>query len=44
MHVVLENPAGPEEDLELQVGREEATVGDLLESLPGAEIIDGLAS
>ena len=42
MHVVLENPAGPEEDLELQVGREEATVGDLLESLPGAGYARGV--
>jgi S-DNA-T family DNA segregation ATPase FtsK/SpoIIIE len=34
MRVVLDNPAGEAADLELQLGREDATVGDLLDALP----------
>ena len=46
MHVVLDNPTGGASDLELQVGREDATVGDLLDSLPDGDdargvVIDG---
>ncbi|HET9105013.1 MAG TPA: FtsK/SpoIIIE domain-containing protein [Solirubrobacteraceae bacterium] len=46
MHVVLDNPDGGASDLELQVGREDATVGDLLDALPGGDgargvVIDG---
>src|ERR1700742_5404315 len=46
MRVVLDNPAGVPEDLELRLGREDATVGDLLDALPdGARargiVVDG---
>ena len=46
MRVVLDNPAGEEADLELRLGREDATVGDLLDALrDGADargiVIDG---
>ncbi|HEY3728743.1 MAG TPA: FtsK/SpoIIIE domain-containing protein [Solirubrobacteraceae bacterium] len=46
MRVVLGNPGGDQEDLELRLGREDATVGDLLDALPdGANargiVIDG---
>ena len=34
MRVVLDNGAGAPEDLELRLGREDATVGDLLDALP----------
>jgi len=34
MRVVLDNPAGGAEDVELRLGREDATVGDLLDVLP----------
>jgi S-DNA-T family DNA segregation ATPase FtsK/SpoIIIE len=34
MRVVLDNHAGGPEDLELRLGREDATVGDLLDALP----------
>jgi S-DNA-T family DNA segregation ATPase FtsK/SpoIIIE len=33
MHVVLDTPGGTEEDVELRLGREDATVGDLLDAL-----------
>jgi DNA segregation ATPase FtsK/SpoIIIE, S-DNA-T family len=42
MRVVLDNPAGGEEDLELRLGREDATVGDLLDALPDASTARGL--
>jgi S-DNA-T family DNA segregation ATPase FtsK/SpoIIIE len=46
MRVVLDNHAGAPEDLELRLGREDATVGDLLDALPDAAqargiVIDG---
>src|ERR1700753_2779307 len=34
MRVVLDNHAGTPEDLELRLGSEDATVGDLLDALP----------
>src|SRR5580700_10490580 len=33
MHVVLESPGSAEQDVELRLGREDATVGDLLDAL-----------
>ncbi len=46
MRVVLDNPAGDVADLELRLGRDDATVGDLLDALPDAAdargiVIDG---
>ncbi len=46
MRVILDSPAGHREDVELRLGREDATVGDLLDALPdGANargiIVDG---
>jgi S-DNA-T family DNA segregation ATPase FtsK/SpoIIIE len=46
MRVVLDNPGSEAEDLELRLGREDATVGDLLDALPGSDgargiVIDG---
>jgi S-DNA-T family DNA segregation ATPase FtsK/SpoIIIE len=46
MRVVLDTPAGEPEDLELRLGRDDATVGDLLDALPdGAQargiVLDG---
>jgi S-DNA-T family DNA segregation ATPase FtsK/SpoIIIE len=46
MRVVLDNHAGAPEDLELRLGREDATVGDLLDALPDAAqsrgiVVDG---
>jgi len=42
MRVVLENSAGAPEDLELRLGREDATVGDLLDALPDAAQARGI--
>jgi DNA segregation ATPase FtsK/SpoIIIE, S-DNA-T family len=42
MRVVLDNHAGASEDLELRLGREDATVGDLLDALPGAARARGI--
>ncbi len=36
MHVVLESPDGAGQDVELRLGREDATVGDLLDALGGS--------
>ena len=42
MRVVLDNHAGGPEDLELRLGREDATVGDLLDALPDAAQARGI--
>ncbi len=42
MRVVLDNPAGEAEDLELRLGREDATVGDLIDALPDASAARGI--
>ena len=42
MRVVLDNGAGTPEDLELRLGREDATVGDLLDALPDAAQARGI--
>jgi S-DNA-T family DNA segregation ATPase FtsK/SpoIIIE len=42
MRVVLQNSAGAPEDLELRLGREDATVGDLLDALPDAAQARGI--
>ena len=42
MRVVLDNHAGAPEDLELRLGREDATVGDLLDALPDAAQARGI--
>jgi DNA segregation ATPase FtsK/SpoIIIE, S-DNA-T family len=42
MRVVLDNPAGAPEDVELRLGREDATVGDLLDALPDAARARGI--
>ena len=42
MRVVLENGSGAPEDLELRLGREDATVGDLLDALPDAAQARGI--
>ncbi|HEX3688737.1 MAG TPA: FtsK/SpoIIIE domain-containing protein [Solirubrobacteraceae bacterium] len=42
MRVVLNNHAGTPEDLELRLGREDATVGDLLDALPDAAQARGI--
>src|ERR1700742_2949156 len=42
MRVVLDNHAGAPEDLELRLGREDATVGDLLDALPDARDARGI--
>ena len=42
MRVVLENGSGAPEDLELRLGREDATVGDLLDALPGTARARGI--
>jgi DNA segregation ATPase FtsK/SpoIIIE, S-DNA-T family len=42
MRVVLDNHAGAPEDLELRLGREDATVGDLLDALPDAARARGI--
>ena len=42
MRVVLDNGADAPEDLELRLGREDATVGDLLDALPGAAQARGI--
>ncbi len=42
MRVVLDNHAGVPEDLELRLGREDATVGDLLDALPDAAQARGI--
>ncbi len=42
MRVVLDNPAAEPADVELQLGREDATVGDLLDILPGAQLARGI--
>ena len=42
MRVVLDNHADAPEDLELRLGREDATVGDLLDALPDAAQARGI--
>jgi len=42
MRVVLDTQAGAPEDLELRLGREDATVGDLLDALPDAAQARGI--
>jgi DNA segregation ATPase FtsK/SpoIIIE, S-DNA-T family len=42
MRVVLDNHAGAPADLELRLGREDATVGDLLDALPDAARARGI--
>ena len=42
MRVVLENSSDAPEDLELRLGREDATVGDLLDALPDAAQARGI--
>lgn len=42
MRVVVDNHAGAPEDLELRLGREDATVGDLLDALPDAADARGI--
>ena len=42
MRVVLDNPAGEAEDLELRLSREDVTVGDLLDALPDASAARGI--
>ena len=42
MRVVLDNPAGEAEDLDLRLGREDVTVGDLLDALPDASAARGI--
>jgi S-DNA-T family DNA segregation ATPase FtsK/SpoIIIE len=42
MHVVLDRPGSPEEDVELRLGREDATVGDLLDALGDSAHARGL--
>jgi DNA segregation ATPase FtsK/SpoIIIE, S-DNA-T family len=42
MRVVLDNHGGAPEDLELLLGREDATVGDLLDALPGGARARGI--
>ena len=42
MRVVLDNHADAPEDLELRLGREDATVGDLLDALPDAARARGI--
>ena len=42
MRVVLDTHAGAPEDLELRLGREDATVGDLLDALPDAAHARGI--
>ncbi len=42
MRVVLDNSPGAPEDLELRLGREDATVGDLLDALPDAAQARGI--
>ncbi len=42
MRVVLDNHGGAPEDVELRLGREDATVGDLLDALPDASRARGI--
>jgi DNA segregation ATPase FtsK/SpoIIIE, S-DNA-T family len=42
MRVVLDNSAAGAEDLDLRLGREDATVGDLLDALPDASAARGI--
>jgi S-DNA-T family DNA segregation ATPase FtsK/SpoIIIE len=42
MHVVLDRPGDTEEDVELRLGREDATVGDLLDALGDSAYARGI--